>query len=63
MKLLDKSIARLDRLELQFSKEVEVVYIVPPVLDQINRWMRDHRMDEAAPSDETEPEADEERSR
>ncbi|MEX2598874.1 MAG: hypothetical protein WD533_04375 [Dehalococcoidia bacterium] len=44
--------------EVRFPKDIEVVYIVPPVLDQINRWMREHRMDEASPAEETEPQPD-----
>ncbi len=28
--------------EVTFADDIEVVYVVPPVLDQVNRWMRDH---------------------
>lgn len=28
--------------EVQFAKDIEVVYVVPPVLDKINKWLRDN---------------------
>lgn len=28
--------------EVQFPGDIEVVYVVPPVLDKINKWLRDH---------------------
>ena len=34
--------------QVQFTSDVEVVYIVPPVLDRINRWMREHAVGEEA---------------
>jgi hypothetical protein len=35
--------------EVKFAGDVEVVYVVPPVLDTINRWMRETPLDEDAP--------------
>jgi hypothetical protein len=35
--------------EVKFAEDVEVVYVVPPVLDRINRWMRETPLDDDAP--------------
>ncbi|MEX2431554.1 MAG: hypothetical protein WD645_06520 [Dehalococcoidia bacterium] len=34
--------------EVQFAKDIEVIYVVPPALDKINRWLRDHQPVEAS---------------
>ena len=39
--------------EVQFADDIEVVYVVPPVLDKINKWLRDTPMTvEDAPTPE-----------
>jgi hypothetical protein len=35
--------------EVRFAGNIEVVYVVPPILDTINRWMRDTPIDSTAP--------------
>jgi hypothetical protein len=35
--------------EVKFASNIEVVYVVPPVLDTINRWMRETPIDKDAP--------------
>jgi hypothetical protein len=35
--------------EVKFAENVEVVYVVPPILDTINRWMRDTPLEFTAP--------------
>ncbi len=36
--------------EVSFAGNIEVVYVVPPILDTINKWMRDTPMDLDAPT-------------
>ena len=35
--------------EVKFAANIEVVYVVPAILDAINRWMRDTPLDDDAP--------------
>lgn len=35
--------------EVKFAANIEVIYVVPPILDTINRWMRDTPLDSTAP--------------
>jgi len=43
--------------EVQFAEDIEVVHVVPPVLDQINKWLRDNPLasDHQEPVVATEP--------
>ena len=41
--------------QIQFPSDVEVFYVAPPALDEINRWMRDQQN---RPMDSSEPELD-----
>jgi hypothetical protein len=36
--------------EIKFADNIEIVYVVPPILDTINRWMRETPIDFTAPS-------------
>ncbi len=29
--------------QLQFPPDIQVFYVAPPALDEINRWLRDHQ--------------------
>ena len=40
--------------QLQFPAEIEVFYVAPPALDEINRWLREH---ETKPTEESDSEA------
>lgn len=42
---------------VQFPGDIEVIYVAPPVLDTLNRWLRDHPLD-APPSAPDEPPPD-----
>lgn len=39
---------------VQFDSDIEVVYIAPPSLDRINRWMRERSSRESNPIEQTE---------
>jgi hypothetical protein len=39
--------------EVSFADDIEVVYVVPPVLDRINTWMRDNPLEPVVDVDET----------
>ena len=41
--------------EVKLPKNVEVVYVVPPILDRINQWLRDHPNSSDVASDKAEP--------
>ena len=34
--------------EVKFADDVEVVYVVPPMLDRVNKWMREHPLTDAS---------------
>ena len=36
--------------EVRFADDIEVVYVVPPVLDKINKWLRDHPVTPEGPA-------------
>ena len=40
--------------EVKFPKNVEVVYVVPPILDRINQWLRNHPITSDVASDKPE---------
>jgi len=47
--------------QVQFPSDIEVFYIAPPALDEINRWMRDlqnRQMENSEPEKEPEPDSD-----
>ena len=35
--------------EVKFADDIEVIYVVPPVLDRINRWMRETPLEDEGP--------------
>lgn len=35
--------------QVQFEQDVQVIYVAPPALDRINRWLREHPIDAPAP--------------
>jgi hypothetical protein len=41
--------------EVKFPKNVETVYVVPPILDRINKWLRDHPITSDSASDKPDP--------
>jgi hypothetical protein len=41
--------------DMRFPADVEAVYVVPPVLDKINLWLRDHSVRPAPPQSESVP--------
>jgi hypothetical protein len=41
--------------QVKFPSDVETVYVVPPILDRINKWLRDHSITSDVPSDKPEP--------
>ena len=40
--------------QVQFPSEIEIFYVAPPALDEINRWLREH---ETKPTEESDSEA------
>ena len=41
--------------EVKFPSNVETVYVVPPILDRINKWLRDHPVTSDVASDKPDP--------
>jgi hypothetical protein len=45
-----------ERHQVQFPKDIQVIYVSPPALDEINRWLRDREAQRQKPGQEGEVE-------